>query len=153
MSRVDNSTVSIVVPVYNSAKTLPACLESLSAIDYSNYEIIIVDDGSTDNTQEMCESYPSIKYVKLTNGGPSRARNKGIELASGEFVAFTDGDCIVNPNWLTELSKGFIESKVAGVGGDQISPEGESQIRFDPEGVSTLNYLITGGRPPFFHSL
>ncbi len=119
---------SIIVPVYNCEQTITACLKSLQEQDHSAYEIIIVDDGSTDTTAEICAAEQDIQLVQVSNGGPSRARNIGITQAKGRFAAFTDGDCIVEKTWLTELRKGFSRNDVAGVGGNQISPPDDSPL-------------------------
>jgi len=117
---------SIIVPVFNCEETMDACLESLLNQDYPSYEIIIIDDGSTDETAQICQSKEGIQIIQVSNGGPSKARNIGVKKAKGEFVAFTDGDCIVHQQWLTELRKGFLRAEIASVGGNQISPETES---------------------------
>lgn len=118
--------ISVVVPVHNCSKTVGKCLESLLQLDYPSFEIIVVDDGSTDSTARICRSYGQVHVVELEKGGPSRARNVAIDRAKGKFVAFTDGDCIVDGRWLTELEKGFTRPDVAGVGGDQRSPDDDS---------------------------
>jgi glycosyltransferase involved in cell wall biosynthesis len=115
--------VSVVVPVYNSESTVGKCLNSLVEQDHPSFEVIVVDDGSTDKTAQICASYSQITVLSPGKVGPSRARNLGIDEAKGEFVAFTDADCIVNRDWLTELEKGFTGPDIAGVGGDQKSPE------------------------------
>jgi cellulose synthase/poly-beta-1,6-N-acetylglucosamine synthase-like glycosyltransferase len=120
--------ISVVIPVYNCRDTLSGCLDSLSGQDHPDYEIIVVDDGSTDGTNEICESYPRVKVISVENGGPSRARNIGAAMARGEIVAFTDGDCIADRQWLKELEKGFSSPEVAGVGGNQTSPRDETDF-------------------------
>lgn len=88
--------VSIIVPVYNVEKYIYRCIDSLINQTYKKIEIIIVDDGSTDNTEniclELCEKDTRIIYVKKENGGQGVARNLGIEIANGEFVTFSDAD-------------------------------------------------------------
>jgi O-antigen biosynthesis protein len=118
--------ISIIIPVFNSAKTIRQCLDALSSLDYPSYEIIVVDDGSTDATAKICLLYPQILLIRIPNGGPSKARNLGVQKATGEIVAFTDGDCIVDRKWLLELRKGFSEEHIAGVGGNQVSPPDET---------------------------
>jgi len=120
------TNISVVVPVRNATKTVGKCLASLAAQDREDFEVIIVDDGSTDGTADICDSYPGVQVLRLKQGGPSRARNQGIAASRGTLVAFTDGDCVVDANWLTELEKGFISPEVAGVGGDQKSPDDET---------------------------
>ncbi len=120
--------VSVIVPVYNEEKTIEASIKSLLAIDYEFYEIIIVDDGSSDSTESIVQNYP-VKYIKISNSGPSKARNVGVSHASGEIVAFIDGDCIVDKNWLTELVKPyFFSDTIASVGGIQLSKEEKSKV-------------------------
>ncbi|MEW6137590.1 MAG: glycosyltransferase [Thermodesulfobacteriota bacterium] len=118
--------ISIVIPVHNSSGTIAKCLDSLIRLTHPSFEVIIVDDGSTDTTLEICHSYPTVKVIPVPKGGPSRARNIGIAQSRGQFVAFTDGDCVVDRHWLDELRKGFLAPNVAGVGGDQVSPQDDT---------------------------
>jgi glycosyltransferase involved in cell wall biosynthesis len=83
--------VSVIIPAYNRAHLLPECLESVLAQSFQDFEIIVVDDGSTDNTHEIVSTFPA-KYAWQENQGPPGARNRGIELAHGEYVAFLDSD-------------------------------------------------------------
>ncbi|MBR3040672.1 MAG: glycosyltransferase family 2 protein [Lachnospiraceae bacterium] len=91
-----NSLVSVIVPVYNSSSYLNRCVDSLLAQTYTNVEIILVDDGSKDNSYEMCCAYAEndkrVKAFHKENGGSSSARNLGIDNASGDYVAFCDSD-------------------------------------------------------------
>ena len=136
--------ISVVIPVHNSRETMGKCLESLAQLDHPSFEVIIVDDGSTDDTAEICESYGRVRVIRVSKGGPSRARNVGIDAARGELVAFTDGDCLVDRLWLTELEKGFTLPEVAGVGGDQQSPEDESDFgRMIQDFFKTIGF-VTG---------
>lgn len=97
--------VSIIVPAYNAEKTLGECLDSLLAQDYENYEIIVVDDGSTDNTKGVAESYGNnkIRCVCQPNGGVSAARNAGISFARGEYIIFCDADNCVSTRYVRTL--------------------------------------------------
>ena len=124
----DPPRISVIVAAYNSRRTMGPCLASLFALNHPGYEVIVVDDGSTDGTPEICAAFESVRLIRLNRGGPSRARNVGIEAARGEILAFTDSDCIVSRDWLQELEKGFTDRGVAGVGGNQVSPEGESEF-------------------------
>jgi GT2 family glycosyltransferase len=137
---VSSSDISVVIPVHNSEETIGKCLKSLVELEGPAPEIIILDDGSTDRTSEICRSFEQIKLITLTKGGPSRARNIGIKLAEGQFIAFTDGDCIVDKRWLTELRSCFTEPDVASVGGDQMSPSDETVT-----GKRIQNFLKTIG--------
>lgn len=118
--------LSVVIPLYNCEETIEKCLESLCNQDYPYYEVIVVDDGSTDETVRICSTFKDVRAICLDNGGPSRARNMGVSKARGEIVVFTDGDCIAEKNWLSEIKNSFIAPEVAGVGGDQQSPEDET---------------------------
>ena len=104
-----DSMVSIIVPVYNCAGFLPRCVDSLLSQTYSSLEIILVDDGSTDDTSSVCDSLAEsdsrIQVLHKTNGGVSSARNAGIEAAKGEYITFTDADDYVNPDHIECLIK------------------------------------------------
>lgn len=132
--------VSIVIPAYNCEKTILKCIDSLFDLNYPSYEIIIIDDGSTDSTSEILKQHTNIRVIDTKNSGPSTARNIGIREARGDFVAFTDADCIVDPNWLDELLKGFWDERTAGVGGDQQSPGDET-----PCGRNIQDFMKTVG--------
>ena len=99
--------VSVIVPVYNSASTLERCLESLLAQSFTDFEIILVDDGSTDGSADICAGYSRhdsrIKVISQPNRGVSAARNLGLDNASGEYVAFCDSDDMVRPSWLSSM--------------------------------------------------
>ncbi len=115
--------ISIIIPVYNCEKTIKKCIDSILKISYPNYEVIIINDGSFDSTSIILSSYSDkIKVVNTKNVGPSEARNLGVQASKGEYIAFADGDCVVDKEWLNELLKGFVSQEVVGVGGDQRSP-------------------------------
>jgi len=95
--------VSIVVPIKNRGDLIPNLIKNLSSIDYEQYEIIIVDDCSTDNTKKLLKEYP-IKSILLEKSvGSAEARNIGIKEATNEIIALTDSDCFVSKNWLKNL--------------------------------------------------
>ena len=100
-------TISVIVPIYNNAKYLPKCLDSLLAQTYRDLEIILVNDGSTDGTFQICEAYRQkdsrIKVISQPNSGCSAARNRGIEMASGTYISFVDGDDWVEDNYFERL--------------------------------------------------
>ena len=111
-------TVSVIVPAYNAQGTLGQTLKALIEQDYSgSFEIIVVDDGSSDQTAQIIRSYPKIRYVHQTNAGPAAARNHGAKEARGQILAFTDSDCIPHKDWLSNLMLGFVEKNVAVVMG------------------------------------
>lgn len=114
--------VSVVICAYNAERTMVECLESLTRLRYPNFEVIIVDDGSTDKTREISERYPQFKLIAHENRGLSVARNEGIYAATGEIVAFTDSDCAVDPDWLTFLVHRLLSENFAAVGGPNVPP-------------------------------
>jgi len=115
--------VSVIVCTYNGGKTLDQCLRSLQQLNYPDYEIIVVDDGSTDNTREILERSPAVRSIHQTNHGLSHARNTGLNAATGELVAYTDSDCYADPEWLTHLVDQLQRTNAAAVGGPNFSPE------------------------------
>ncbi|MEK7459115.1 MAG: glycosyltransferase family A protein [Patescibacteria group bacterium] len=97
--------ISVVIPTYQHARTLPACLDSVFAQDYGNIEVIVVDDGSTDNTAEVLSVYADrVKIITQENQGSNPARNAGLAVAVGELVIFVDADVIMQPTMLTKLA-------------------------------------------------
>lgn len=96
--------ISIIVPVYNAERYLSGCVNSLLKQTYKNFEVILVDDGSTDQSPEICDLIASkdsrIRVIHQNNSGVSSARNKGIELSSGEWVGFIDADDLVTSKYL-----------------------------------------------------
>ncbi len=104
--------ISIIVPAYNVEKYIKTCLDSLINQTYSNFEIIVINDGSTDQTEEILRSYqsnPKFRIYSQKNGGLSAARNRGIKLANGELVCFIDSDDSVKSDYLEKLVAPFIE--------------------------------------------
>lgn len=110
---INDVDVSIIVPVYNSEKTIKECFNSLEKQTLKNIEIIYIDDGSTDNSyyllKQLCiKSSKSVVYHK-NNGGPSSARNFGINNANGKLIMFCDSDDVVEETWCQELYMAYIE--------------------------------------------
>lgn len=108
--------ISVVVPIYNVEKYIARCLDSILMQDYENLELILINDGSTDNVEAKIntylEKYPDIiKYIKKDNGGLSDARNKGIEIATGDYIMFVDSDDYLEPNLLKKLSP-YIDKEI-----------------------------------------
>jgi glycosyltransferase involved in cell wall biosynthesis len=115
---------SLIIPAFNRKNTLHQCLTAVLAQDYSDYEVIVVDDGSTDGTSEMIASeFPGVRYIRQANRGPAAARNLGIREATGDIVAFTDDDCLPPADWLACLRQGYERyPEAAGGGGSLIAP-------------------------------
>ncbi len=108
--------VTVVIPAHNAAQTLPECLAACLNQTCRPREVIVVDDGSTDDTPRAAESLP-VRYLRQDRAGPAAARNRGAHEAEGDIVAFTDADCIPEPDWLEHLAAGFTDEHVVGVGG------------------------------------
>lgn len=108
---MDNYKISVIVPVYNVAKYLHRCIDSIIGQSYKNLEIIIVDDGSTDGSSEICNEYQSkdfrIRVFHKPNGGLSSARNFGIEHATGSYLSFIDSDDWIKKEFYEKLSVGM----------------------------------------------
>ena len=102
-----NKLVSIIVPVYNVEKYIGKCIESILSQDYDNFECILIDDGSLDNSGKICDEYAKrdkrITVIHKRNGGVSKARNCGLNRAKGDYICFVDGDDYVNANYVSYL--------------------------------------------------
>lgn len=120
--------VSVVVCAYNAERTMDSCLASLKELNYPNYEVIVVNDGSRDRTLEITQHYDYVRLINQENKGLSVARNVGMAAATGEIVAYTDSDCMADPDWLTYLVAKFLSSGLAAVGGPNLSPPEDSLV-------------------------
>lgn len=116
--------VSVVACVYNGAATLQECVDHLARLRYRDYEVIIVDDGSTDGTHAIAQA-SGFRVIRTENRGLSSARNSGMRAATGEIIAYIDGDAYPDPDWLTHLARTFTTTAHVGVGGPNIAPPGD----------------------------
>jgi O-antigen biosynthesis protein len=119
--------VSVVVCSYNGACTISETLEHTHKLDYPNYEVIVVDDGSSDATAEIARRHGA-NVISVKNGGLSRARNIGMRAATGEIVAYVDDDAYPDPQWLQYLAHTFTTTNHAAVGGPNLPPKGDGPI-------------------------
>jgi glycosyltransferase involved in cell wall biosynthesis len=108
--------VTVVVPAYNAARTVGACVEACLNQEYPAVEVIVADDGSTDDTERIVERYP-VRYLRHDHAGPASARNRGWHAATGEVICFTDSDCVPPPDWMSKLVGEYTSEEIAGVGG------------------------------------
>jgi glycosyltransferase involved in cell wall biosynthesis len=100
--------VSVIIPTFNNAALLPETLDSILAQSFTDFELIVVDDGSTDDTAAIVKrDYPQLEYIYQLNGGPAAARNAGVGLAQGEYIAFCDHDDLWHPEHLQTLLDTF----------------------------------------------
>jgi glycosyltransferase involved in cell wall biosynthesis len=137
--------ISVVVCAYNAERTMAACLASLEALDYPDYEVILVNDGATDRTLAIAERFASplpnpppqagegrvgafCRIISQPNKGLSVARNVGAEAATGEIVAYTDSDCVADPDWLTYLVARMEAGNLAACGGPNFPPREDSLV-------------------------
>jgi glycosyltransferase involved in cell wall biosynthesis len=130
--------VSVIVCAYNADRTMDACLTSLRTLNYPDYEVIVVNDGSKDRTLEITERHkaaydadptgPRMVVISQENKGLSVARNVGAAAATGEIVAYTDSDCVPDPDWLAFLVYRFVRSGFVAVGGPNFPPPEPSMV-------------------------
>ena len=121
--------VSVIVCSYNGGRTLAACLDSLSKLNYPDYEVILVDDGSTDDTAYIAAQFPQVRYIHQSNHGLSHARNTGAAAARGEVLAYTDSDCMADVDWLYYLIGTLVSGDYAGVGGPNVTPPAQNWVQ------------------------
>ena len=107
------NTISVIIPVFNGARYIAAALDSVFNQNYNNIEVIVVNDGSTDNSENIIKSY-DIRYLKQENLGVAVARNNGIKLSKGEFLAFLDQDDVWQPDTLSLQYNQFLDQKNLG---------------------------------------
>ncbi len=115
---------SIVIPAFNAQKTIRACLEALEhqTVSRSEFEVIVIDDGSKDQTPEIVLEFKNALLFRQKNAGPAMARNRGAKKASAEIIVFLDSDCVPNSNWLEEMLKPFQKTEIAGAQGAYENP-------------------------------
>lgn len=111
MKRLNNVNITIIIPVFNSEKYIKFCLSDLLKQSYPNFEVILVDDGSTDNSLKICNNFCEldnrIKVITQKNGGVSKARNTGLKMANGKYICFVDSDDRVDKNYLKDLIESY----------------------------------------------
>lgn len=113
--------VSVVVCTYNGSRTLRDALGRIARLNYPNFETIVVDDGSTDESAQIAREF-DVRLIQTTNRGLSAARNTGCKAARGEIVAYLDDDAYPDPYWLQFIASGFMQSDHVGIGGPNIPP-------------------------------
>jgi GT2 family glycosyltransferase len=119
--------ISVVVCSYNGARTIRQCLDGLMRLDYPDYEVIVVNDGSDDATPEIAGQY-GVRLINKRNHGLSHARNTGLAAATGAIVAYIDDDAYPDPHWLRYLAAAFLDSGHVGVGGPNVPPPEAGEV-------------------------
>ncbi len=114
----------MVIPVFNGSKTIPKTLSALFSQEdvKKGVEILVINDGSTDNTAQIVSEFKGVKLVSQANAGPAVARNRGARLAKGEIVIFLDADCVPEKNWFSEMIAPFSDPRIVGVQGKYKNP-------------------------------
>lgn len=149
---MDEKLVSVIIPAYNIEDYIGRCLDSIISQTYKNLEIIVVDDGSRDRTGEILDNYAKkdrrIKVIHKENGGVSSARNKGIEVAEGDYIGFIDGDDLIEPEMYKTLVDLLEEENadIAHCGYQMVFPDrvdyyhntGKKKIQTTEEGLKDL---------------
>src|SRR3989344_4322721 len=120
--------ISIIIPMYNSFSTIETCLSSIFQSKYKNFEVIVVDDYSKDNSYDIVRKFPC-KFIKLNKRhGPAKARNEGAKIAKGHLLVFLDSDCVVHNNWLLNISNNFKKYDIGAMGGQYNKPINKSFV-------------------------
>jgi glycosyltransferase involved in cell wall biosynthesis len=128
---VEKQFVSIIVPTFNGGARIGRCLDALlEQTSSSNFEIIVINDGSNDDTVHVVGGYPKVKLVTQSNAGPAAARNRGAQEARGTIILFTDDDCVPEPDWLESMLEPFIDPEVVGTKGAYRTHQKELLARF-----------------------
>lgn len=113
---------SVIVCTHNGSTTLHACLESLGRLQYPDHEVLLIDDGSTQDIAAIARDFPFVRRHRQEHAGLSAARNLGAKLATGDILAYTDDDCLAEPDWLDRLAEAFNDPQWVAAGGPNIPP-------------------------------
>ena len=114
--------LSVVVCTYNGARTLAEALRALAKQTYTHYEVLVIDDGSTDDIAGIASAFHQVLYHRVDHAGLSAARNSGMNLAKGEIIVYTDDDCAPDEDWLLRISEAFDDERWVAAGGPNLSP-------------------------------
>ena len=143
-------SVSVVVAVRNARASIAACVDSLLALDPAPIEVLVVDNGSTDGTLDVLGGYGErIAVLHEPVRGAGAARNAGIRAARGQIVAFTDADCVVEPDWLDELVGALADPNVGIVGGTILAADPTNPVERYGEGIHDHRLAIEVFEPPY----
>ena len=131
--------ISIVIPIYNTERYLHQCIDSILAQRVRDYEVLLVDDGSTDGSAAVCDEYaqkePGVRVIHKQNGGLVSARNAGIAQAKGEYILYVDGDDRVDLNWLDVIRHQILSAPEK----PDIVVFGSAMIYYDRQKINPIN--------------
>lgn len=119
--------ISVIICTYNGTATLRPCLESLQRLRHTSFEVLLIDDGSTEDIASIASDLPAVRYLRQEHAGLSAARNLGMREARGEILAYTDDDCLADEDWLTHIAAGFDDPQWVACGGPNIPPAPRNQ--------------------------
>jgi glycosyltransferase involved in cell wall biosynthesis len=141
---------SIIVPVYNTGKYLEGCIQALRELDYpkSQYEILMVDNNSTDNSSEILAKADGIRAFLETKQGSYAARNHAVRVARGEYLAFTDSDCMPMPNWLTTIERNFKDPSRHIIMGSRLSDSKNRAVQLLADFQTKKDEIVFGSKVP-----
>ena len=143
-----NQTISVIVPVYNVEKYLSQCADSILSQDYSDLEVIFIDDGSTDASGQICDQYaekdPRVRVIHQKNGGAAAAKNAGLRMASGKYLSFVDSDDYLEPNVYGGLVRTLLDTGADVVQGSfrEIYRNRAEEQRVSEETLEGYEYLL-----------
>ena len=148
------ASVSIIIPTFNGSRRIGNCLDALlKQTGNRDVEILVVDDGSTDNTADVVRGYKDVRLILQANAGPAAARNHGAQQANGEIILFTDDDCVPVETWLEAMLEPFHDPEVVGAKGTYRTHQKELAARFVQieyedryrlmEGLSSIDFVDT----------
>jgi phenylacetate-CoA ligase len=156
--KINDSLISIIIPIFNSEKTIKKCIESILNQSYKNFELLLIDNGSTDNTLNIIKQYmiknKKIKLLKEVKRGRGPARYKGEINSKGKIILMTDSDCILPENWIIEMSKPILNYECDGIQGSEISGKNDfwnininkimnhKRFKFTLGNIDTKNFAI-----------
>ena len=138
---------SIVIPVFNRPNEVKELLESLTEQEYKNFEILIIEDGSTQSSKDVVKNYQDkldIKYYFKENTGPGKSRNYGMKKASGDYVIFFDSDCLIPGNYLANVEKSLKKRPLDAFGGPDNAHSSFSDVQ-KAINYSMTSFITTGG--------
>ena len=141
-----NAKVSVIIPVYNAEQYLKRCLDSVLAQTYQDFEIICIDDGSTDNSGAICDEYAKkdsrIRILRKENGGVSSARNAGLNIAEGEYITFIDSDDYVDTDYMQTLYENLEGADAVASGSREVAGDVVTRVRTPNEQTYKTNRRI-----------
>ena len=149
--------ISVIIPVYNCDQLVGKCIDSVLAQTHRDLELILVDDGSTDASGAVCDGYPArdarVKVIHQKNSGPSRARNVGMDAATGEYFCFVDSDDVVEPDYLeyliTNLRENGVDIATCGVRHEDEGGAERGKKRVFPAHIAEAAEILRPYRPTF----